>query len=64
MTVPREDLSTEPFSARAIWREMGEGWRFLTRQAELLSNTVISTVAQLAFGAEIVWLIHLRQGRA
>ena len=54
MTVPREDLSTEPFSARAIWREMGEGWRFLTRQAELLSNTVISTVAQLAFGAEIV----------
>jgi MFS family permease len=54
MSVPREDLSTEPFSARAIWREMGEGWRFLTRQAELLSNTVISTIAQLAFGAEIV----------
>jgi predicted MFS family arabinose efflux permease len=54
MSVPREDLSSEPFSARAIWREMAEGWNFLTRQAELFSNTVISTVAQLAFGAEIV----------
>ena len=54
MTVPRENLSTEPFSPRAIWREMGEGWQFLTRHAELFSNTVISTVAQLAFGAEIV----------
>jgi MFS family permease len=38
----------------AIWREMGEGWSFLIRQAELFWNTVISTVAQLAFGAEIV----------
>jgi predicted MFS family arabinose efflux permease len=54
MSVPREDLSTEPFAVRAIWREMAEGWNFLTHQAELLSNTVISTVAQLAFGAEIV----------
>ncbi|HET6379824.1 MAG TPA: MFS transporter, partial [candidate division Zixibacteria bacterium] len=54
MSVPPQELENEPFSARAIWREMAEGWRFLTRQAELLSNTVISTVAQLAFGAEIV----------
>jgi MFS family permease len=33
---------------------MAEGWRFLTGQKELLSNTIVSTVAQLAFGAEIV----------
>jgi MFS family permease len=54
MTVPKQDLIAEEFSAGAIWREMVEGWRFLTRQAELLANTVVSTVAQLAFGAEIV----------
>jgi MFS family permease len=54
MVVPAEKLSTEPFSIRAILREMAEGWRFLTHQAELLANTVVSTVAQLAFGAEIV----------
>jgi DHA3 family macrolide efflux protein-like MFS transporter len=54
MVVPHEELPTEPFSARAIWREMAEGWRFLTHKAELLANTVVSTVAQLAFGAEIV----------
>ena len=54
MVVPRQELNAEPFSVRAIWREMAEGWRFLTHQAELLANTVVSTVAQLAFGAEIV----------
>ena len=54
MTVPAQDLVRVPFSVRAIWREMGEGWSYLTRQAELFWNTVISTVAQLAFGAEIV----------
>ena len=54
MVVPREELPTEPFSVQAIWREMAEGWRFLTHKAELLANTVVSTVAQLAFGAEIV----------
>jgi MFS family permease len=54
MVVPPEELPSEPFSVRAIWREMAEGWRFLTHKAELLANTVVSTVAQLAFGAEIV----------
>jgi MFS family permease len=54
MVVPRDELSTEPFSVRAILREMAEGWRFLTHRAELLANTAVSTVAQLAFGAEIV----------
>ena len=54
MAVPRQELNAEPFSVRGIWREMAEGWNFLTHQAELLANTVVSTVAQLAFGAEIV----------
>lgn len=54
MVVPREVVEAAPFSARAVWREMAEGWRFLTGQKELLSNTIVSTVAQLAFGAEIV----------
>jgi MFS family permease len=54
MAVPPQELNAEPFSVRGILREMAEGWRFLTHQAELLANTVVSTVAQLAFGAEIV----------
>ena len=54
MVVPRDESPVEPFSVRAILREMREGWRFLTHQSQLLANTVVSTVAQLAFGAEIV----------
>lgn len=54
MAVPREAVEAAPFSVRAAWREMAEGWRFLTGQRELLTNTLISTVALLAFGAEIV----------
>jgi len=54
MAVRQEVVETVPFSARAVWREMADGWRFLTGQRELLSNTLVSTVAQLAFGAEIV----------
>jgi MFS family permease len=54
MVVPRAELVAEPFSVRAILREMAEGWHFLTHKAELLANTVVSTIAQLAFGAEIV----------
>jgi MFS family permease len=54
MHVPRQELIDEPMSARSIWNEMVEGWNFLRRQAELFSNTIVSTVAQLAVGAEIV----------
>ena len=54
MSVPRQQLITAPFRPAAIWSEMVEGWNFLRRQAELFSNTLISTVAQLAVGAEIV----------
>ena len=45
---------TERLSVRAVWREMGEGFRFLWSQPALLSNTLLSTVAQVAVGAEIV----------
>ena len=54
MAVPAQALNAERFSVRAILREMAEGWRFLIHQSELLANTLVSTVAQLAFGAEIV----------
>jgi MFS family permease len=54
MSVPRQDLLTTPFRPGVIWGEVVEGWRFLRRQSELFSNTLISTVAQLAVGAEIV----------
>jgi MFS family permease len=54
MAVPRRAAPEAPMSPRAVWGEMVEGWRFLTHQAELFSNTVFSTVAQLAVGAEIV----------
>jgi MFS family permease len=45
---------TERISIGAVWREMVEGWRFLRRHAALFSNTLVSSVAQLAVGAETV----------
>ena len=54
MVVPREDLGAAPFRPRQIWAEMAEGWTFLRRQPELFSNTVVSSFAQIAIGAEIV----------
>jgi MFS family permease len=54
MTTPRSELISTPFGVRNVWSEMVEGWQFLRRQAELFSNTIFSTVAQLAVGAEIV----------
>ena len=57
MVVPRQEETLTPFSVRAIWGEMAEGWSFLRRQAELFANTVITTLAQIAFGAEIVLAI-------
>ncbi len=54
MAVPKQDLIATPFRPGIIWGEMVEGWNFLRRQSELFSNTLISTVAQLAVGAEIV----------
>ena len=40
---------------------MVEGWNFLRHQVELFSNTIISTIAQLAVGAEIVATIPYTQ---
>ncbi|HVM24936.1 MAG TPA: MFS transporter [Candidatus Limnocylindrales bacterium] len=54
MSTPRQDLLTSPFRPRAVWREVVEGFRFLRRQTELFSNTIVSAVAQVAVGAEIV----------
>ncbi len=54
MSVPRQELIATPFRPGVIWAEMIEGWTFLRRQAELFSNTLVSAVAQLAVGAEIV----------
>ena len=56
VSVPRdpEAAAQARLSLRAIWREMAEGWHFLTHNAQLFTNTALSTVAQLAVGAEIV----------
>lgn len=54
MTIPREEGSSAPFNVPAIWAEMVEGWHFLTRQADLFANTLVSTAAQIAVGVEIV----------
>jgi MFS family permease len=55
MIVPRyvPEL-TERLSVGAVWREMAEGFGFLWRQPVLRSNTLLSTLAQVAVGAEIV----------
>ena len=61
MQVPAQELISTPMRLASIWTEMVEGWNFLRRQAELFSNTIISTVAQLAVGAEIVATIPYTQ---
>ncbi len=38
---------------RAFFAEMRDGWRFLRREPALISNTLISAVAQLSIGAVI-----------
>ena len=54
MTLPSEWPARAPFRPAVIWGEMAEGWQFLTRQADLFSNTLISSAAQVAVGVEIV----------
>jgi len=54
MIVPRQELTQAPFRPRAVWGEMAEGWSFLRGQRELMANTIVSSVAQVAVGAEIV----------
>ena len=55
MILPRQlEAPTAPISVRGVWREMREGFAFLWGEAALLSNTLLSTMAQVAVGAEIV----------
>jgi MFS family permease len=61
MHVPRQELIETPMRVRSLWDEMVEGWNFLRHQVELFSNTIISTIAQLAVGAEIVATIPYTQ---
>ncbi|MCV0404477.1 MAG: MFS transporter [Chloroflexi bacterium] len=55
MIIPRQvEAPAERLSVSSVWREMREGFAFLWSEAALLSNTLLSTVAQVAVGAEIV----------
>ncbi|MCA1570351.1 MAG: MFS transporter [Chloroflexi bacterium] len=55
MILPRQlEEVVAPISVRGVWREMREGFEFLWGEAALLSNTLLSTLAQVAVGAEIV----------
>ena len=45
---------SEGLSLRNVWRELREGFSFLWAEPVLLSNTLLSTMAQVAVGAEIV----------
>ena len=55
MVVPRQiEEAEEPMSIGSVWREMREGFAFLWNERALRSNTLLSTMAQVAVGAEIV----------
>jgi MFS family permease len=62
MILPRQNRDyAEDISIGVVWREMAEGFWFLWNKSALLSNTLLSTVAQVAAGAEIVvGLIYAR----
>jgi MFS family permease len=55
MIVPRQvEEVEERISLGSVWREMREGFAFLWNERVLRSNTLLSTMAQVAVGAEIV----------
>ena len=54
MSVARSERAVGAFGIGQLWRDVREGVGFLAHQAELRANTVISTVAQVAVGIEIV----------
>ena len=55
MLLPRQLAPpSEGLSLRNVWRELREGFSFLWAEPVLLSNTLLSTMAQVAVGAEIV----------
>lgn len=61
MIVPRQVDASTPISVGAVWREMREGFAFLWHKTELLANTLLSTVGQVAVGAVIVVAILYAQ---
>jgi MFS family permease len=54
VVAPRLDRVFERLRPGVILRDMAAGWRFLTHQPELRANTVVSTIAQIAVGTEVV----------
>ena len=55
MVVPHDpDQETGPTRLRAVWTDIVDGWQFLRHQTELFANTMVSMVAQLVVGAEVV----------
>ena len=55
MILPRQvEEVAEKLSVRAVGRELREGFAFLWGESALLANTLLSTLAQVAVGAEIV----------
>ena len=55
MVVPHDpEQDTGPMRLRAVWDDIVDGWQFLRRQTELFANTLVSMVAQLVVGAEVV----------
>ncbi|MDQ6682188.1 MAG: MFS transporter [Chloroflexota bacterium] len=54
MSTPIAEILAAPLRLQALLEEMREGWRFLRGQPELFANTVVSSVAQVAVGTEIV----------
>jgi len=54
MRVARSERAAGAFGIGQLWADVKEGVSFLVHQAELRANTVVSTVAQVAVGAEVV----------
>jgi MFS family permease len=54
MRVARSERAVGAFGIGQLWKDVREGVSFLVQQAELRANTVISTVAQIAVGTEVV----------
>ncbi|MGH2462957.1 MAG: MFS transporter, partial [Candidatus Limnocylindria bacterium] len=54
MRVARSERADGAFGIGQLWSDVREGVSFLVHQAELRANTVISTVAQVAVGTEVV----------
>jgi MFS family permease len=54
MRVARSERAQGAFGIGQLWADVKEGVSFLAHEAELRANTVVSTVAQVAVGAEVV----------